>query len=33
MADVPEVLFMCTHSQARTADIVITMGCGDTCPV
>ena len=33
MADVPEVLFMCTHSQARTADIVITMGCGDACPV
>lgn len=46
MADVPEVLFMCTHNagrsqmaaalltgQAEAADIVITMGCGDACPV
>ena len=44
MDEVPEVLFVCTHNAGRSqmaaallarqaADIVITMGCGDACPV
>ncbi|MDQ4098591.1 MAG: hypothetical protein M3144_12080 [Actinomycetota bacterium] len=37
MTDVPEVLFVCVHnagrSQMAAADVVITMGCGDACPI
>jgi protein-tyrosine-phosphatase len=39
----PTVLFLCIHNAGRTprrwsdsdleaADVVVTMGCGDTCP-
>jgi arsenate reductase len=29
-AEIPKVL---THEAVREADVVITMGCGDTCPI
>jgi arsenate reductase (thioredoxin) len=39
VSDKPSVLFVCVHNVGRSqmavrdSDVVITIGCGDTCPI